>query len=173
MFVGPSPDCSRRGPPPAPGNDGAPQATSRRSTARYAYTSDAAFVPSPGLTRYPRSRRQVSSADKTSVTFFALRAVAHQADPPGLALERAEAAADLDAPVLEQPLADRQVVDAVGDLDAGQLRQAVAFGRSPGSGPSPQSPPAGPGRSGRAGRSGPPGLPRRPAPGPRGARSSC
>ena len=54
-------------------------------------------------------------------------AIPHQADPPGLALVLAQAAADLDAPLAEQALADGQVVDPVGDPGAGQLREAMAL----------------------------------------------
>src|SRR6185312_3267895 len=53
--------------------------------------------------------------------------VAHQADAPGLALEVAETAADLDAEFAEQPLASRRVVHAVRDSHGVQLRQLVPF----------------------------------------------
>ena len=59
-------------------------------------------------------------------TFSLPAAVAHQADPPDLAFERAEAGADFDAEALEQRLADRRVVDALGNPHGVELRQLVA-----------------------------------------------
>jgi hypothetical protein len=51
--------------------------------------------------------------------------VAHQADPPNLALEVAQPAADLDAEVREQSLADRQVVHARGNQHGIELRELI------------------------------------------------
>ena len=52
--------------------------------------------------------------------------VAHQADPPDLALERAEAGADFDAESLQQRLAHGRVIDARRNPHRVELRQRVA-----------------------------------------------
>src|SRR5262249_43935125 len=54
---------------------------------------------------------------------------AHQADAPDLAGERAEAGADLDVVLVEQMLAHRGFVDAVGHAHRVQRPQALAFAR--------------------------------------------
>src|SRR5262249_31539675 len=54
--------------------------------------------------------------------------VSHQADSPGATLELAEAAADLDAELVEQALPNGQVVNAVGDPDGVQLRELAPLG---------------------------------------------
>src|SRR5689334_23799017 len=55
------------------------------------------------------------------------RAVAHQADAPRLPRELTEAAADLDAVPLEQALAQRGVVGAVGQPCGRELGQPVSL----------------------------------------------
>ena len=60
------------------------------------------------------------------------RRVAHEADAPRLAGELAEPAADLDAVGLEQRLAQRRVVGAVGQPRGGELGEPVALGARPG-----------------------------------------
>src|SRR5580765_8117120 len=57
------------------------------------------------------------------------RTVAHQAHAPDLSRKRTEAAADLDAELFEQQLADRGVVHALRDLDGVEAVQAIAFRR--------------------------------------------
>ena len=59
------------------------------------------------------------------------RALAHDADPPRLAGERPEAAADLDAVLEQQRAAHRGLVDALGHAHA-QQRGAAARRRAPG-----------------------------------------
>src|SRR5262245_8064204 len=53
--------------------------------------------------------------------------VAHQADPPCLTLELAQATADLDAELVEQTLPHGAVVHAVGDAHGVELRQLMAL----------------------------------------------
>src|SRR5438045_207098 len=55
--------------------------------------------------------------------------VSHQADAPRLALEVAEAAADLDAELRQQPFAHRRVVHAGWDAHRIELRQPTPFDR--------------------------------------------
>src|SRR5262249_53917979 len=50
-------------------------------------------------------------------------------DPPDLALEVAQAGADLDAEFLQEALADGQVFDAVRNAHGVQLRQLLPLGR--------------------------------------------
>jgi hypothetical protein len=49
----------------------------------------------------------------------------HQADSPSAALEIAEAAADLEAVIGEELRSDSPVIDAFGDADEGEGREAV------------------------------------------------
>ena len=55
------------------------------------------------------------------------RRSAHQADSPGLAFEVAEAAADFEAVPGEKLRAHCAVVDAFGDANQGQRREAVGL----------------------------------------------
>ena len=55
--------------------------------------------------------------------------VPHQANPPRLAFEVAQTAADLDAELAQQLLAHRQVIDAGRNAHRVQLRQLMALGR--------------------------------------------
>src|SRR4051812_37404973 len=57
------------------------------------------------------------------------RARAHQADAPDLAGQRPEAAADLDAELLEQLLPHGRIVDAVRDADGVERPEAIGRGR--------------------------------------------
>src|SRR6266852_3298261 len=58
---------------------------------------------------------------------FALRRFAHQPDSPHFALEGAEPGTDFDVEYFQQFGAHGSVVDAVGNLDGGELRQAMAL----------------------------------------------
>src|SRR5436305_935998 len=51
--------------------------------------------------------------------------VAHRADPPDPAAQRPERGADLDAEILEEPGPDALAVDALRDVDAGDVRHLV------------------------------------------------
>ena len=92
-----------------------------------AYASSAAATPAPGVTFAPTLRKHCSSAAKHVEHRPGPAVVAHQADAPDLALEVAQPAADLDAEVVEQPLAHRQIIDAGGNADGVELRQLMSF----------------------------------------------
>ena len=53
--------------------------------------------------------------------------VTHESDAPGLALELAQSAADLDAELGQEPLAARGFIHAIGTPHGVELRKLVAF----------------------------------------------
>ena len=97
---------------------------------------------------------------------------AHQADPPDLALERAEPAADLDAELVEQPRRTAASSTPSGTAHAVQRPQPVLRLGHASRSPIASSPAPAPGGSARAARSAPRALLPRRAAAPRAARSS-
>ena len=119
-----------------------------------------------GLRVWPaRSRARQQQDDQAR-----RRAGAHQADAPDLAGQRSEAGADLDVELVEQVLAHRRLVHAVGHAHRVQRPQPLAFRRQHRQPERLQRRRRARGGCARAAPSAPRGLPLRRSPAPRPAR---